>query len=151
MQSNRAQATAIAAALGATVVTVVMAGGSTASETYVLSLKENRRAHLTLQFGKPRQPERLFIDAVYPHDVFRDGRRVSRHYRVVSEIRELGIGEELHTSSAGNPTQIAADIERHLVRDYLKVLDKVLPFFPELTAPVAAQSAMNPAVGHLTT
>jgi len=142
--SNYTQASAIAEALGAT---HVAKQHDTAHETYVLTLKENRRAHLSLQFGDKREPGRLFIEAMYPGDALRAGRRVSRHYRVVTEINETGIGEEMKASIHGDPARIAVDIERYVIRSYLNVLDKVLPHFPEF-APVAVE-ASAPAAGQL--
>jgi hypothetical protein len=142
--SNLAKAEAIAAALGAKLAPL----HDTKSEMYVLTLKENRRAHLSLQFGDKREPGRLFIEAIYPGDALRAGRRVSRHYRVVTEINEIGISAEMNVSIQNDPARIADDIERHIVRNYLKVLDKVLPHFPEV-APVHAKASI--AMGQLAT
>jgi hypothetical protein len=144
-KSNLAQAEAIAAALGARFAPM----HDTANETYVLTLKENRRARLSLQFGDKREPGRLFIESIYPGDSLRAGRRVSRHYRVVTEINEIGIDAEMNASIDGDPARIAVDIERHIVCNYLSVLSKVLPFFPEV-APVAVEAAA-PAAGQFAT
>lgn len=59
--ANLAQAEAIAAALGAKLVAM----RDVANEMYLFTLKENRRARLSLQFGDKREPNRLFIEAIY--------------------------------------------------------------------------------------
>jgi hypothetical protein len=145
-KTNLAQAEAIAAALGAELAPL----HDTTSETYLLTLKENRRARLSLQFGNKREPGRLFIEAIYPGDSSNAGRRISRHYRVVTEINEIGVGAEINASIRGDPGRIAVDIERHIVRNYLLVLNKVLPFFPEV-APVAVESLVMGSIGQLAT
>ena len=86
--SNYTQASAIAAALGAT---HVAKQHDTAHETYVLTLKENRRAHLSLQFGDKREPGRLFIEAMYPGDALRAGRIMRASD--LGLLASLGIGE----------------------------------------------------------
>jgi hypothetical protein len=111
---------------------------------YLLTLKANRRARLSLQFGNKREPNRLFIEAIYPGDELSAGRRISRHYRVVTEINEIGISAEMNASINGDPTRIAVDIERHIVRNYLIMLNKVLPFFPEVV-PVTVEGWVSGA------
>jgi hypothetical protein len=145
-KADLVQAEAIAAALGAKLVALHDA----ASETYVLTLKENRRARLSLQFGDKREPRRLFIEAIYPGDALSARRRVSRHHRVVTEINEIGIGLEINASIHGDPARIAVDIERHIVPNYLLVLNKVLPHFPEV-APAAVKSLATGSIGQLAT
>jgi hypothetical protein len=130
---NWYHAEAIAAALGARLVS----SHDEVKEMYVLILKANRRARLSLQYGDIREPTKLFVEPMYPGDTLSNGRRISRHYRVVTEINENGIPAEINASIHGNPARIAVNIERHVVRNYLLVLSKVLPFFPETVAVTA--------------
>ncbi len=150
--SNFQQASAIADSLGATLTRI---NPETASyETYVLDLKANKRARLTLQFGRTRRPDLMFFDVMFPGDVMRAGVRKSRHYRIVTEMNEANSASEMDAPINGNPTQIAVDVERHLIRDYLTILERVLPFFPEapLTVAGAAENRENyPLVGQLAT
>jgi len=142
------QAIAIAAALGATL--TPLNPGSARHETYLLGLKQNRRARLTLQFSRDRRPDQLFFDAVFPGDVMRAGMRISRNYRVATEMNDSDNAGEMAAPIGADARQIAADLERHLIGNYLRVLERVLVFFPE-TAPVAATEnpSGDPLMGQL--
>jgi hypothetical protein len=146
--SNFEQASAIASALGATL--TPLNPETAAHETYVLGLKENRRARLSLQFGRARRPDQLFFDTMFPGDVVRAGVRISRNYRVATEVNESDCASEMAAPISGNAAQIAADLERHLIQGYLQVLERVLVFFPE-TVPVAAveKGSNDPLMGQL--
>jgi hypothetical protein len=142
------QASAIAAALNATLTPLDSAVSG--QETYVLALNEHKSARLTLQFGRKRYLDQIFFDALFPGDTMRAGERVSRHYRVAIEMNELGSTGEWAASINEEAARIAADVERHLIRDYLQVLERVLVFFPD-TVPVAATEKFEgkPMVGRL--
>jgi hypothetical protein len=116
----------------------------------VLGLKEHKSACLTVQFGRKRRLDQFFFDAVFPGDVMRAGVRISRHYRVATEMNELGSSGEMVVPISGDAAQIAVAVELHLIRDYLRVLERVLVFFPQ-AAPVAAVEKFqnDPLVGRL--
>src|ERR1700759_905956 len=137
--SNFEQASAIASALGATL--TPLNPETAAHETYVLGLKENRRPRRSLQFGPARHPDELFFDTMFPGDVMRAGVRISRNYRVATEMNDSDWAGETVASMNGIAAEIAADLERHLIRGYLQVLERVLVFFPE-AVPVAAAVAV---------
>jgi hypothetical protein len=146
--SNFEQASAIASALGATLTPL---NPETAThETYVIGLKENRRARLLLQFGRARRPDQLFFDTMFPGDVMRAGVRISRNYRVATEMNESDYTGEMVAPLSGNAAQIAADLERHVIQGYLRVLERVVVFFPE-TAPIAVaeKGGKDPLMGQL--
>jgi hypothetical protein len=148
--SNFEHASAIASALGATLTPL---NPETAThETYVLGLKENRRARLSLQFGRARRPDQLFFDTMFPGDVMRAGVRISRNYRVATEMNESDCAGEMVAPISGSAVQIAADLERHVIQGYLRVLERVVVFFPE-TAPVAVavveKGSKDPLMGQL--
>ena len=142
------QASAIAAALNATLTPLDPA--TLGRETYVLGLKEHKSARLTLRFGSKRHVDQLFFDAMFPGDVMRAGVRISRHYRVATEMNELGSAGEMSAPINEDAARIAVDVERHLIRDYLKVRERVIVFFPETASVgVAEKFESEPMVGRL--
>jgi hypothetical protein len=146
--SNFEQASAIASALGATL--TPLNPETAGHETYVLGLKENRRARLSLQFGRPRRPDQLFFDTMFPADVMRAGVRISRNFRVATEMNESDCASDMVAPISRDAAQIAVDLDRHLIQGYLQVLERVLVFFPE-SVPVAVVEKGNndPLMGQL--
>jgi hypothetical protein len=69
---------------------------------------------------------------------------------VVTEINEIAIDGEINALIHGAPARIAVDIERHIVTNYLLVLNKVPPYFPEV-APAAAAPLATGSIGQLAT